>query len=164
MREDVDRFKRWDGESMLSLNKKYASTMLNLVGDVGWMIIYLMNLPLDILFVRKWLISPKLHVIPVLFFWFSMLVGTERHGRFFCPWTNIICLEDADTQISALKIKLAKLNTKALQRLTPIDFEKDDDSNHHMEFITAASNLRAENYDIQPADRMKVRFVNYKLG
>uniref|UniRef100_A0A914S1P4 Ubiquitin-activating enzyme SCCH domain-containing protein n=1 Tax=Parascaris equorum TaxID=6256 RepID=A0A914S1P4_PAREQ len=28
-----------------------------------------------------------------------------------------------------------------------------------MEFITAASNLRAENYDIQPADRMKVKFV-----
>lgn len=68
-------------------------------------------------------------------------------------------LEDADTQISALKIKLAKLNTKALRRLTPIDFEKDDDTNHHMEFITAASNLRAENYDIQPADRMKVRQI-----
>lgn len=41
----------------------------------------------------------------------------------------------------------------------PIDFEKDDDSNHHIEFITAASNLRAENYDIQPADRMKVSVV-----
>uniref|UniRef100_A0A915CCS0 E1 ubiquitin-activating enzyme n=1 Tax=Parascaris univalens TaxID=6257 RepID=A0A915CCS0_PARUN len=67
--------------------------------------------------------------------------------------------EDADTQISALKIRLAKLNTKALQRLTPIDFEKDDDSNHHMEFITAASNLRAENYDIQPADRMKTKQI-----
>ncbi|VDM27078.1 unnamed protein product [Toxocara canis] len=68
-------------------------------------------------------------------------------------------LEDADTQISALKIKLAKLNTKALRRLTPIDFEKDDDTNHHMEFITAASNLRAENYDIQPADRMKTKQI-----
>ena len=44
-------------------------------------------------------------------------------------------------------------------RLNPVDFEKDDDSNHHMEFITAASNLRAENYDIPPADLMKTKQV-----
>ncbi|XP_061113280.1 ubiquitin-like modifier-activating enzyme 1 [Conger conger] len=34
----------------------------------------------------------------------------------------------------------------------PAEFEKDDDSNFHMDFIVAASNLRAENYDITPAD------------
>ena len=28
--------------------------------------------------------------------------------------------------------------------ITPADFEKDDDSNFHMDFIVAASNLRAE--------------------
>uniref|UniRef100_A0A4X2LF36 E1 ubiquitin-activating enzyme n=1 Tax=Vombatus ursinus TaxID=29139 RepID=A0A4X2LF36_VOMUR len=32
---------------------------------------------------------------------------------------------------------------------------KDDDSNFHMDFIVAASNLRAENYGIPPADRSK---------
>lgn len=58
-----------------------------------------------------------------------------------------------------LKIRLGKLKTKDLAHPVPIDFEKDDDSNHHIEFITAASNLRAENYDIQPADRMKVSVV-----
>ena len=40
-----------------------------------------------------------------------------------------------------------------------VDFEKDDDTNFHMDFITAASNLRAANYDIEPADRMKVSVV-----
>lgn len=33
---------------------------------------------------------------------------------------------------------------------------QDDDSNFHMDYIVAASNLRAENYDITPADRLEV--------
>lgn len=40
--------------------------------------------------------------------------------------------------------------------IKPIEFEKDDDSNLHMDFIVACSNLRAENYDITPANRHKV--------
>lgn len=40
--------------------------------------------------------------------------------------------------------------------ITPLDFEKDDDSNFHMDFIVAASNLRAANYSIPPADKHKV--------
>ena len=53
-------------------------------------------------------------------------------------------------------MNLARLKIDNIRRLTPIDFEKDDDTNHHIEFITAASNLRAENYTIEKADRMKV--------
>lgn len=54
-------------------------------------------------------------------------------------------------------MNLAKLNKKTTKKLVPIDFEKDDDTNHHMKFITAASNLRADNYEIKPADVMQVR-------
>ena len=39
----------------------------------------------------------------------------------------------------------------------PEIFEKDHDENGHMDFVTSASNLRALNYGIQPADRLQVR-------
>jgi ubiquitin-activating enzyme E1 len=38
------------------------------------------------------------------------------------------------------------------------DFEKDDDSNHHIDFINAAANLRARNYRI-----VEVRFFPNNL-
>jgi ubiquitin-activating enzyme E1 len=56
-------------------------------------------------------------------------------------------------------LRLAKMNLKELKQLLQVDFEKDDDTNHHVEFVTAASNLRAQNYSIEPADRMKVSLL-----
>jgi ubiquitin-activating enzyme E1 len=38
-------------------------------------------------------------------------------------------------------------------RMQVIEFEKDDDTNFHMDLITAASNLRATNYEIPLAGR-----------
>lgn len=48
-------------------------------------------------------------------------------------------------------------------KLTAIEFEKDDDSNFHMDFITACSNLRAENYEIAPADKHKSKLIAGKI-
>ena len=40
-----------------------------------------------------------------------------------------------------------------------MDFEKDDDSNGHIDFITSASNLRASMYSIEHADRFKTKRI-----
>ena len=40
--------------------------------------------------------------------------------------------------------------------MTSCDPPQDDDTNFHMDFIVAASNLRATNYSIPTADRHKV--------
>uniref|UniRef100_A0A5S6R0S6 E1 ubiquitin-activating enzyme n=1 Tax=Trichuris muris TaxID=70415 RepID=A0A5S6R0S6_TRIMR len=64
-----------------------------------------------------------------------------------------------DMHFQELHLQLAKLKPEKSKQLHPIDFEKDDDSNHHMEFVTAASNLRAENYDIEKADLLKTKQI-----
>ncbi|KAG7192562.1 E1 ubiquitin-activating protein [Scheffersomyces spartinae] len=48
-------------------------------------------------------------------------------------------------------------------RLNPVEFEKDDETNHHIEFISAASNCRALNYSIETADASKTKFIAGKI-
>jgi len=53
---------------------------------------------------------------------------------------------------------LLVINSEICVIIPLIDLLKDDDTNFHMDFIVAASNLRAANYDIAPADRHKVSY------
>lgn len=45
----------------------------------------------------------------------------------------------------------------------PAEFEKDDDSNFHIDFINAAANLRATNYQITNCDRQKTKMIAGKI-
>ena len=65
--------------------------------------------------------------------------------------------EDIATRVSEILGKMptpAELKSR-LPGLQVVEFEKDDDSNFHIEFIAAASNLRAANYGIESADKHK---------
>ena len=69
---------------------------------------------------------------------------------------------DAGNDAEAVEALEAALGARAAGgafalNLTPASFEKDDDSNHHIDFVTAASNLRAGNYSIEPLDRFKTK-------
>merc|ERR1719310_2291861 len=44
-------------------------------------------------------------------------------------------------------------------KVTPTDFEKDDDTNHHIAWITAASGLRAWNYRIKEPNFQTCRMI-----
>ena len=48
-------------------------------------------------------------------------------------------------------------------QITATHFEKDDDTNHHIDYITCASNMRALNYDIDTADSLETKFIAGKI-
>ncbi|KAL8577432.1 hypothetical protein ACOMHN_048067 [Nucella lapillus] len=48
---------------------------------------------------------------------------------------------------------------QSLKPMLAVEFEKDDDSNEHINFIAACSNIRAQMYSIESADRLKVKRI-----
>jgi len=44
-------------------------------------------------------------------------------------------------------------------RMNPIQFEKDVDTNYHMELIAGLANMRARNYSIPEVDKLKAKFI-----
>uniref|UniRef100_UPI00398E3D27 ubiquitin-like modifier-activating enzyme 6 n=1 Tax=Pristiophorus japonicus TaxID=55135 RepID=UPI00398E3D27 len=57
------------------------------------------------------------------------------------------------------KARRTGVATKNRLHMIPVSFEKDNDSNGHIDFITAASNIRANMYSIDTADRLKTKRI-----
>jgi ubiquitin-activating enzyme E1 len=68
-----------------------------------------------------------------------------------------------EDRLTQLQTELPSVDSLSGLRILPLEFEKDDDTNFHMDFIVASSNLRAENYDIAPADRHKSKLIAGKI-
>ncbi|KAJ4779926.1 ubiquitin-activating enzyme 1 [Rhynchospora pubera] len=68
--------------------------------------------------------------------------------------------DDAEV-IDALSSRLGQL-AKTLPSgfcMKPVHFEKDDDTNYHMDLISGLANMRARNYLIQEVDRFKAKLI-----
>lgn len=59
--------------------------------------------------------------------------------------------------------ELSKIPSDANVKVVPVEFEKDDDSNGHIDFMTSCANLRARNYKIKEAPRHKIKVIAGKI-
>lgn len=64
-----------------------------------------------------------------------------------------------DAKIASLEARLAALPADQRKLMNVVDFEKDNDENFHIDFVSAASNLRAISYTIPAVDRLKAKLI-----
>jgi len=71
--------------------------------------------------------------------------------------------ENTEMELEELVKKLPKRETLSAVPMHVVEFEKDDDTNFHVAYVTACSNLRAANYDIPEADFQRTKMIAGKI-
>lgn len=71
--------------------------------------------------------------------------------------------EDDEVRIEELTQLLKAAKISGRRKINTIEFEKDDDTNFHIDFISAVANLRARNYSIEEVPRHKVKLIAGKI-
>lgn len=71
--------------------------------------------------------------------------------------------EATGKSISELIDSLPEINDIYCMNVKPLEFEKDDDTNFHVDFVTSSSNCRATNYGIETADKFKTKGIAGKI-
>jgi ubiquitin-activating enzyme E1 len=69
---------------------------------------------------------------------------------------------DDEPVMAQVKRKLSQLPARATlggASYSALEFEKDDDTNFHMDFIAAFANLRARNYSIEEIEKLQARLI-----
>ena len=72
-------------------------------------------------------------------------------------------VEEMEGAFEALLKELEVAAAALPQLAAPMEFEKDDDDNFHIDFVASAANLRATNYTIPTATHLKVKLVAGKI-
>jgi len=68
--------------------------------------------------------------------------------------------KEQNLDIESFKHQLIKIDLKNVKNIiTPEIFQKDDDSNHQIDFINICANLRAKNYDIEGCEKEKTKMI-----
>ncbi|KAK1323707.1 Ubiquitin-activating enzyme E1 1 [Acorus calamus] len=57
------------------------------------------------------------------------------------------------------KVQVCSTRLPSGFRMNPIQFEKDDETNYHMDLIAGLANMRARNYSIPEVDKLKAKFI-----
>ena len=71
--------------------------------------------------------------------------------------------EEAAADPNAILTKLPPPATLAGFRVNPLEFEKDDDTNFHIDFIAATGNLRSLNYEMKIVSRHEAKIIAGKI-
>lgn len=76
---------------------------------------------------------------------------------------EIVSDQDEDIALELIEKLKTKDCSQIKDSINLTEFEKDDDSNYHIDFMTAVGNLRGRNYRIVEVDKLKVKLTAGKI-